>query len=141
MQRRKKILENGIRSPNSETSNDFLGGNELKPTEIKDIVKAEYLRRVKKILKTNLNSGNLTKGIYAWAVATLRYSAGCVKWNKEELENLGRKTIKLLTIYKALHPRSNGARIYVPRKEGGKGLMSVEKCVRTEEHSLSVYCN
>ena len=149
LQRGKKIHENGIRLSNSETINDFeelaykylglLEEDKLKSTETKNIVKAEYLRRVKKILKTNLNSGKITKGINASAVATLRYSAGCVKLNKEELENLDRKTRKLLTIYKTLHPRSNIARIYVPRKEGARGLISVEECVRTEEHSLSDY--
>ena len=85
-----------------------------------------------------MNSGNLTEGINAWAVATLIYSAGCVKWNKEELENLDRKTRKLLTTYKALHPRPNVARIYVPRKEGGRGLISVEECVRMENTAFRI---
>ena len=66
----------------------------------------------------------------------MRYNAGCVKWNKEKLENLDRKTRKLLTIYESLHPRSNGARIYVPRKEGGRGLKAVVECVKTEKHSF-----
>ena len=57
LQREKKTHENGIRLPNSETINDlgehaykYLGlleGDELKSTETKNIVKTEYLRRVK----------------------------------------------------------------------------------------------
>jgi hypothetical protein len=39
----------------------------------------------------------------------------------------------------ALHPRSNVARIYLPRTEGGRGLISVEECVRSEEHGISDY--
>ena len=38
---------------------------------------------------------------------------------------------------KELHPRSDVARIYVPRKKEGRGLISCESCVRREENSLS----
>ena len=40
---------------------------------------------------------------------------------------------------KELHPRSDADRIYVPRKKGGRGLISCESCVRREENSLSWY--
>ena len=30
-------------------------------------------------------------------------------------------------------------RLYVKRKEGGRGLMSVERCVKEEENSLGFY--
>ena len=40
---------------------------------------------------------------------------------------------------KELHPRSDAARIYVPRKKGGRGLISCECCVRGEENNLSWY--
>ena len=35
---------------------------------------------------------------------------------------MDQRTRKLLTMHKALHPRDNVDRLYVPRKEGGKGL-------------------
>ena len=44
-----------------------------------------------------------------------------------------------MTINRALHPRSNVARLYLPRNEGGRGLRSAEETVRTEEHELSDY--
>ena len=34
-----------------------------------------------------------------------------------------------MNMCKALHPRDSAARLYLPRKEGGRGLMSVEDCV------------
>ena len=74
------------------------------------------------------------RGINEWAVATVRNSGGIVKWSEKELENLDRKTRKLLKIHKALHLRSNVARIYLPRKEGGS--ISVEECVRTKKQPL-----
>ena len=44
-----------------------------------------------------------------------------------------------MTMNKELHPRSDVARIHVPRKKGGRGLISCESCVRREENNLSWY--
>ena len=44
-----------------------------------------------------------------------------------------------MTIYGALHLKSDVDRLYVKRKEGGRGLMSVERCVKEEENSLGYY--
>ena len=44
-----------------------------------------------------------------------------------------------MTIYKALHPKSDLNRLYVKKKEGGRGLISVERCVREEENILGFY--
>ena len=39
-------------------------------------------------------------------------------------------TRKLMTMHKALHPRDDVDRQYVSRKEGGRGLASIEGSVR-----------
>ena len=39
--------------------------------EMKEKVKIEYLRRVRKVLETKLNGGNIIKGINIWAVSLL----------------------------------------------------------------------
>ena len=39
--------------------------------EVKEIVRKDYKTRVKKLLKTRLNSGNLIKAINTWALATV----------------------------------------------------------------------
>ena len=46
---------------------------------------------------------------------------------------------EIMTMNKKLLPRSDAARIYVPRKKGGRGLISCESCVRREENNLSWY--
>ena len=35
----------------------------------------EYIRRLRKLLKSKLNGGNLVRGDNTWAVSLLRYSA------------------------------------------------------------------
>ena len=44
-----------------------------------------------------------------------------------------------MTMHKALHPRDDVDRLYVPRKEGGKGLASIEDSVDTSIQRLEDY--
>ena len=47
---------------------------------------------------------------------------------------MGRKTKrtrKQMTMHKALHPRNDVNRLYVPRKVGGRGIASIEDSVDT----------
>ena len=44
-----------------------------------------------------------------------------------------------MTMHKALHPRDDGDRLYVPRKEGGRGLASIEDSVDTPKERLEDY--
>ena len=67
----------------------------------------EYIRRLRKVLKSKLNGGNLVRGVKAWAVSLLRYSAAFVSWRKSELQAIDRKTRKFFTIYGPLHPNSD----------------------------------
>ena len=43
------------------------------------------------------------------------------------------------TIYGALHPKSDVDRLYIPRKEGGRGLISIENCVELAIRGLEGY--
>ena len=81
----------------------------------------------------------MIKAINTWAVSVLRYTAGILSWTKEEICQLDRKTRKMMTMHGMLHPRANVARLYLPRDEGGRGLISAEECIRIEEHGLSDY--
>ena len=42
-------------------------------------------------------------------------------------------------MYGGLHPKSDIDRLYVKRKEEGRGLITVKKCIRREENSLGSY--
>ena len=98
----------------------------------------EYHRRLRKVLKSKLNDGNLVRIVNTWAVSLLRYSAAFVSWRKSELQAIDRKTRKLFTIYGALHPNSDVDRLYIPRKVGGRSLISIEDCVELAIRGLEV---
>ena len=64
-------------------------------------VPKEYITRLRKVLNSKLNGGNVVCGVNTWAVSLLRYSAAFVSWRKCELQAIDRKTRKLFTIYGA----------------------------------------
>ena len=116
----------------------ILDADESLEEKMKFNVSKEYIRRLRKVLKSKRNGGNLVRGVNTWAVSLLRYSAAFVSWRKSELQAIDRKTSTLLTIYGALHPKSDVDRLYIPRKEGGGGLISIEDCVELEMKGLEV---
>ena len=89
--------------------------DDFKDESVKDRLSKEYVRRVKKVIRSKLNGGNMVRVINSWAVSLLRYSGGVVRWTKVELRNLDRKTRKLLIIQDALHARADGSRLYLMR--------------------------
>ena len=52
---------------------------------------------------------------------------------------MDQRTKKLMTMYKALYPRYVIDRLYVLRKEGGKGLASIEDSVDISIQQLEDY--
>ena len=91
------------------------------------------------VLKSKLNGRNKVTAISTWSVAIFRYGTGIIQWKASELEDLDRKSRKTMTIFGGLHPTSDEDRLYVKRKEGGRGFISVEQCIREEENSLGFY--
>ena len=74
----------------------------VKEQEMKDKFKNECFRRAKCILKSKLNGRNKIMALNTCAVAIFRYGAGILKWNKNELEEMNRKTRKFMTVNKEL---------------------------------------
>ena len=106
---------------------------------MKSNVSKEYVRRLRKVLKSKLNGGNLVRGVNTWAVSLLRYSAAFVSWRKSELQAIDRKTRKLFTIYEALPPTSDIDTLYIPRKKRGRGLISIEDYFELAITGVEVY--
>ena len=86
----------------------------------------KYKRRLRLVLKSKLNGKNKITEINALAVVVFRYGGGILRWKEGELKDVDRKSKKTMTIYGALYPKSNVDRVYIKRKERGRGLMSVE---------------
>ena len=90
--------------------------------------------------KNNNNDGGKSiRAINSWAVPVIRYTAGIVDWTQAELDDLDRKTRKLMTANHALHPQSDVDRLYLPRQTGGRGLLQVKQTVEEEKRALNDY--
>ena len=85
------------------------------------------------------SSYNVKKCPVTWAVSALRHSAPFIEWTREELATMDRMTRKMLTMHKALHPRDSVCRLYLPRKEGCRGLIAVEDCIDIAKLGLERY--
>jgi hypothetical protein len=103
----------------------YLGTEEsdgIQHMQVKERLKKEYARRLRMIMKFELNAKNKITAIVTLAVPVFRYSFGIINWRLEEIEKIDRKTRKILTVYKMHHPKADIDRLYVKRKEGGRGL-------------------
>ena len=131
-----------IRTLEENETNKYLGileADTIKQVKMKDKIRKEYLRRTRKLHETNLSRRNLIKGINTWAVPLVRYSGPFLKWTRDELKQMDQRTRKLITIHKALHPRDEVDRLYVSRKQGGRGLASIEDSVDASIQQLGDY--
>ena len=143
------LTSSGIELPNDqhigeieEEGYKYLGILQLDKTlntKMKGKITSEYIRRVKKLCRSKLNGGHLMDGINTWAVGVVGYSAGIEDWTMEMVANMDRRTRKILATNGCLHTRSHVARLYLPRKEKGSGLIGIEECVRRESKSLHGY--
>src|SRR5215469_2302043 len=107
--------------------------------QMKERLKQEYRRRLRMILKSGLNARNKITAIGALAIPVLRYSFGIINWRTEEIKQIERKTRKMLTVYKMHYPKADIDRLYVKRKEGGRGLVQAEAAYKSEIINTAEY--
>ena len=111
----------------------------IKRVEMNEKINKEYLRRTRELLETKLYCRNLIKGINTWAVPLVRYSGLFLKWTRKVFQQIDQKTRKLMTIYKALHPRNDVNRRFISRKEGRRGLACIEDSIDASIQRLEDY--
>ena len=92
---------------------------------------------MKKLFETTLYSKNLIEGINTWAVLLVRFSGLFLKLTRE-INQKDQRIRKLMTMYKALHPRDDVDRLFVSRN-GERGLVSIEDSVNTLIQRLEDY--
>ena len=92
-----------------------LESDSVKHKEIKDQMKKKYIRKVRNILKSKLNGGNIILTSNSRAVSIERYGAGIINWTRMGLEQLDWRTRKLMTMHGEHHPKSNVDRLYLQR--------------------------
>ena len=117
----------------------MLQSNEIDKKNIKDKFRTEYFERVKKILKSSLNSKNTIQAINTYAVPSLSYGFVVLDWSITELECIDRQTRNILRQYHMLHLNSDVERVYISRKNGGRGLLNITDLYKNQIINYSTY--
>lgn len=111
-------------------------GKAINNTTLKAQFKEKYRHRLTKLLNTTLNAKNLVTAINTWAIPVLTYSFGVLKYSDVDLDELNRMSRRLLTKFRCHHPKSAVERVFLPRNEGGRGLVNIHEMCRKQEKNL-----
>ena len=138
------VLDNNtaIRELDQDSTYKYLGVNEgdgIQHASMKEKIRKEYYRRVRLVLRSELNATNKILAINALAIPVVTYSMNIINWKLNDLKRIDVKTRKLLTIEKIHHPRADVDRLYIPRSEGGRGLIQLELSYKTCTIGLDAY--
>ena len=90
-------------------------GDGTQHVKMKEKIRRENYRRIRLVLKSELNAANRIDVINTLAVPVVTYIFNIINWKMEELIKLDRKTRKFLTMTKTHHPKTDVDRLYIPR--------------------------
>ena len=85
----------------------------------------EYYHRIKKIWNSELSLFNKIIAHNTFAVTVFITSVGIVDWILKKIRKIDCKRRKQLAMAANFHPNGDVDRLYIPRSEGGRGLMSI----------------
>ena len=138
-----KLEENfAVQDLAQEKNYKYLGveeGGGISHSKMKEKIRNEFCKRVRKVLKTELNSKNKLMAINCLAVPVVTYGFNVIDWNMNEIKGLDIKVRKLLTMHRMHHPKADKDRIYLPRSEGGRGLVQLENAYKLSTLGLKQY--
>ena len=120
----------------------YLGVTEavgIKHSEMKKTIVDKYRKKLKTVLKTELNAKNIMIAINEYALPVLTYTFGIINWTEDEIKGVDVRTRKDLNMSKMFEVRSDVDRLYMPRCMGGRGLVSAWDSFRCTSMRLSYY--
>ena len=103
----------------------------------KDRIQSEYLKRVRKLWRSELSGYNTYIAQNAFALPVLTPTFGILDWTKDEIKNIDIKTSKNLNMTGNLHCNADVDRLYASRKEGGRGLKMVKEAYESRIISIN----
>ena len=96
---------------------------------------------MRSILRSELNPCNTIDAINSLALPVVTYSFTIINWSLTEIKKFDIKIRKHLTMRRMYHPKSDVNRLYLPRKEGGRGLVQLELSFKTLITGMDTYLN
>ena len=141
--RDKKVSAEGIPLNDNQVIQDldqaetykYLGMEEeegVQHYKMKVKIRKEYKKRIKLVLKSELNARNKIAAINTLTVQVILYSYGAMYWKLDEIQDLDRMTRKQLCMNWMLAKKADVDSIYLPCQEGGSSLMNLEKNTKAQ---------
>ena len=135
-------LDNGEELKSLEINQQYkylvFGENLIIDKTAKSALKNEYFKRLKMILKSELSSKHTFEAINSYAIPALLYGFPMLNWTIMELEIIDKETRKMLQQY-AMHSQSDVTRLYLLRKNGGRGLINITNHYKNAIINFSSY--
>ena len=101
--------------------------NNLIKTENKVLLREKILSKVDALCKTKLNGKNLMMAINQYAISTMNYYIGLIDFKPNELKSMDDDIRRILKKYNIIRHSANNERLYMDRKELGRGLQKIEE--------------
>ena len=98
----------------------------------------EYLRRIRTIWRFRLISSRKVEMTNSWGVGVFRYYFGYIPWDTAVLTKADLMTREIMRVNNSMHCSSSVSRVYLPRKKGGRGIISVKAVY--EQELVSAVC-
>jgi len=107
-------IDSCIKELDQENTYKYLGvdeGDGIQHAKMKEKVRKEYYRRVRMVLKMELNAVNRFEAINTLAIPVVTYSCNIIDWKKSKIKRLDTKTRKLLTLSEMHHTKADVDRL------------------------------
>ena len=114
-----------------------LESDNIKHNEMKTITLEKFKKKLKTILKTDLNAKNIMIAINEFVNPVLTYTYGIVNWTEQDIKSADILVRKMLHMNRMFEIRSDVDRLYIPRNNGGRGLVSLWDSFKTTNARLA----
>ena len=114
-------------------------GEGVQHHKMKVKIRKVYKRRIKLVLKSDLNARNNIAAINTLPVPAILYSYGVIDWKLDEIQDFDRMTREQLCMNRMLAKKAAVDRIYLPCQEGGRSFMNLEKECKATVIGLQTY--
>ena len=125
--------DNCIEEMESSEVYKYLGvleSSNIKHNDMKALTVQKFKKKLKQVLKSELNAKNIMTAINEYVTPVLTYTFGVVNWTEQDIKDIDIHVRKSLNMNKMFEIKSDTDRLYITRKMGGRGLISAWDCFK-----------
>ena len=109
------------------------------PTKTKKGIEKEYITRTREVWRSAMGVRKKVEAQNVWEAGVMRYSLGTLDWTNSDVRELVRTTRRVKRQNEAYQYGASVAGLYLPRAEGGRGLVFLEHAWETEMLAAAIY--